>query len=784
MPDFEKLGVFYLGRLYDIEQRKAKDELLLYDSRDLVTHAVCIGMTGSGKTGLCIALLEEAAIDGIPAIVIDPKGDLGNLLLTFPELRAEDFRPWIGPEEDAARQAETWRRGLAEWGQDGARVRRMKDAAEFAIYTPGSSAGLPVSILSSFAAPPPGIAADRELLRERVNAAATSLLGLAGIEADPIRSREHILLATVLDHAWRAGRGLDLAGIIQAVQNPPVNRIGALDLDAFYPPQERFALVMALNNVLAAPGFESWMEGEPLDIGRILYTAAGKPRVAVFSIAHLADNERMFFVSLLLSQTLAWMRAQSGTTSLRALVYMDEIFGYFPPVANPPSKQPLLTLLKQARAFGLGVVLATQNPVDLDYKGLANAGTWFIGRLQTERDKARVLDGLEGVASTHFDRQRVDRTLSGLGSRVFLLHNVHEDAPAVFQTRWTLSYLRGPLTRDEIRRLATTPAAPAPPHPAAVPAQAAAGPPALPPDVPQHYLPLRSASAGAALLYRPMLLGAAQVNFPEANYTDELLFLTPVTAEAVPVNWGDSTRAGLAVSDLETEPAPEARYADLPPAAARARSYAAWSRDFAAWLYQSHKLRLLKSPATGMTSAPGEAERDFRIRLRQVAREQRDEAVGQLRRKYAPKTAVLQDRIRRAEQAVERETEQAGEQKLSTALSVGATLLGAFLGRKAVSASTVGRAASAARSAGRLRREQQDIERASETVAALQQRLAELEAEFQSEVAAAEAASDPLSEALETVEVRLKKANISVRLVALAWAPYRQAADGSAAPAW
>ncbi|MCA9086899.1 MAG: ATP-binding protein, partial [Planctomycetaceae bacterium] len=209
---------------------------------------------------------------------------------------------------------------------------------------------------------------------------------------------------------------------------PPFDRIGVIGLENFYPQADRFQLAMLLNNLLASPGFSSWMEGESLDIQKMLYSPDGKPRFTILSIAHLSEAERMFFVTIFLNEVVSWMRAQSGTSSLRAILYMDEVFGYFPPTANPPSKTPMLTLLKQARAFGLGVVLATQNPVDLDYKGLSNAGTWFIGRLQTERDKARVLDGLEGAsaAAGHaFDRRQMEVILSGLGSRVFLLNNVH-----------------------------------------------------------------------------------------------------------------------------------------------------------------------------------------------------------------------------------------------------------------------------------------------------------------------------------------------------------------------
>src|SRR5262245_25320320 len=509
--DYERLGAFYLGKQYD-PATKSTGDAVMYDSRDLTTHAVCVGMTGSGKTGLCLALIEEALIDGIPVLMVDPKGDLPNLCLTFPDLRPEDFAPWVNEEDAqrkgltteayAAQQAELWRKGLAAWGEDGARIRRLRHAAEIAVYTPGSTAGLPVSIVKSFAAPPAAVRDDPELLRERIGTTATSLLGLLGIDADPLRSREHILLAKLFETAWRDGRDLDLPGLIQEIQRPPMVKVGALDLEAFFPQKDRFALATRLNNLLAAPGFDTWLEGEPLDVGALLHTPEGKPRAAIFSIAHLSDTERMFFVSLLLNEMLGWVRAQSGTTSLRALLYMDEVFGYFPPVANPPSKVPLLTLLKQARAFGVGVVLATQNPVDLDYKGLANTGTWFIGRLQTDRDRARVLDGLEGATAggdKRFDRGAMERILGGLGNRIFLLNNVHEDAPVVFESRWVMAYLRGPLTRTQIRQLmagrtapeATRPvAAPAAGAPASTPTtapatSASAGRPVLPPTVPQ-----------------------------------------------------------------------------------------------------------------------------------------------------------------------------------------------------------------------------------------------------------------------------------------------------------
>jgi hypothetical protein len=828
MEDYEKLGVFYLGRRYDDAQRAPTDELVLYDSKDLVTHAVCVGMTGSGKTGLCLALLEEAAIDGVPALLIDPKGDLGNLMLTFPGLRPEDFAPWVNEddankkglsrEEYAAQQAALWSRGLADWGQSGERILRLREAAEVAIYTPGSTAGWPISILKSLAAPGPAVRDDNELLRERINTTVTSLLGMVGVEADPIRSREHILLSTIFYEAWRQGQDLDLADIIQQVQAPPVTKVGVLDMEMFYPAKERFALVMALNNMLASPGFSAWLEGEPLDIQQLLYTSAGKPRLAILSIAHLTDAERMFFVSLLLNQVLGWMRTQAGTTSLRAVLYMDEIFGYFPPVANPPSKAPLLTLLKQARAFGLGVVLATQNPVDLDYKGLSNAGTWFIGRLQTERDKARVLEGLEGAAASAgstFDRQRMEQTLAGLESRVFLMNNVHEDMPVLLQTRWVMSYLRGPLTRSQIKLLMDPmkrPQAAVPAAPAAIAATAATGPAAAPPpaapatlpaaaaspasarpvvpaEVPQLYVPVRgSGPQGSTLLYRPSLLGLVRINFVEAkrgvDVTRSLTAVTPITEDVIPVDWGNGRLVELAADDLEKSPRDDSAFGELVAAAAKPKNYAAWTKELVAWLYAGQSLELFSSPRLKLVSRPGETERDFRVRLQQAAHESRDAAAEKLRQKYAPKTAALQERLRVAQQAVDREKAQAKQQQMQTAISFGATLLGAFVGRKAVSASNVGRATTAARGVSRSLKEKQDIERAGDTVETLKARLADLEAGFKGELAELETAWNLQMESLDRLAIKPKKANIAVQLLALAWAPHWRDTQGTLQPAW
>ncbi|MCI0453433.1 MAG: ATP-binding protein [Candidatus Dadabacteria bacterium] len=813
MEDFEKLGVFYLGRPYDLNEKRRKEGLVLYDSKDLVTHAVCVGMTGSGKTGLCIGLLEEAAIDGIPSIVIDPKGDLSNLLLTFPDLRGEDFRPWINeddarskgfsPEEYANKQAELWKRGLAEWGQDGERIKRLRNASDFAVYTPGSSAGLSVSILSSFAAPDQKIIQDSELMRERISTTATSLLGLLGMEANPIQSREHILLSTILDSAWRQGKNLDLPGIIQQVQTPPVARVGVLELESFFPSKDRFSFAMMVNNLLAAPGFNAWMEGDDLDIGQILYTQQSKPRVSIFSISHLNDAERMFFVSLLLTQILGWMRSQSGTNSLRAIIYMDEIFGYFPPVANPPSKTPLLTLLKQARAFGVGVLLATQNPVDLDYKGLSNTGTWFIGRLQTERDKARVLDGLEGVSGNsgaRFDRKKIEETLSSLTTRIFLMNNVHEEEPEIFESRWAMSYLRGPLTRDQIKMLMdprkpghTETGKQAPPVTKAVkdeaPTSGRQDRPILPPEVPQYFIPVRVAQPSAGdLVYIPMLLGCGKVYYADAKIgiaaDQDASYLLELSQHVSSLDWQQAMEVSFKESDLEKFPADEAIYMDLPGEAGMVKSYGTWSRSFADWLFKNHKIELLRNQGLKAISKPNESERDFRIRLQEASREERDQLAERLRQRYAAKFSGIQERIRRAEQAVAREEEQSKQQKIQTAISFGTTILGAFLGKKRVGVSTLGRATTAMRGVGRTMKESQDIDRAEDTLQVLKKQYADLEAQFKAETEDIAAKFDSQLESLESVEIRPKRSNISVRLIALVWAPYLQGEQGGLIPAW
>ncbi|MBU6450651.1 MAG: ATP-binding protein [Cyanobacteria bacterium REEB67] len=813
MADFEKLGVFYLGKKYDMQARQVLDDLVLYDSSDLTTHAVCIGMTGSGKTGLCLGLLEEAAIDGIPVIAIDPKGDLGNLLLTFPDLAAADFAPWVDStearrrgvsvDELAASEADHWREGLKTWQQDGGRIKRLRDAADLSIYTPGSSAGIAVSILHSLSRPDQALLEDGDLLREKIASAAGCILALLGIAFDPLKSRDHILLASIIGDAWKNGRDIALPDLIGLIQKPPLTRVCALDLESFYPAKERLELSLAINNLLAAPGFESWLTGVPLDIDSILYCSAGKPRISIFSISHLSDQERMFFVTLLLNEIISWMRAQSGTPSLRAILYMDEIFGYFPPVANPPAKQPLLTLLKQARAFGLGVVLASQNPVDIDYKGLSNAGTWFIGRLQTDRDKQRLLDGLESASqenSSHsaghgqsFDRQGMSEILSSLDQRVFLMNNVHEDKPVLFETRWTLSYLRGPLARQEIKRLMEPAKKKAAEKPADIETNLCSdsgepvGPSAntdkrsnllVDPAIEQLFVPVSVAafSGSAKNNYEATLLASATVRFSEPKYGVELVqernYLVPVSRRGVlPIDFKNAKAIKVALADLPTKAPTEVDLLLSEPdqALLNASKYKDYGRDFLAYLSASCKLILWRSPSTGLVSRPGESERDFRIRLSQAASEKRDELVAGLRGKYQARIQALQEKIRLAEFKINEEEAQAKQAEVDSAIAIGATVLGAFMGRKPLGSTSVGRASTAARGVNRAAKQRQDVELARSNRVELEQKLGELETQFRNEAAAIGTRLDSQREAFEEVALLPKKTAIKVNLIGLAW---------------
>ncbi len=808
--DYEKLGTFYLGRRV-AEDGEPSDEPVLYDSRDLTTHGVIVGMTGSGKTGLSVGILEEAAIDGIPSLVIDPKGDMGNLMLTFPQLRPEDFEPWVDPAEAtrngrstaeyAADTAELWKNGLAEWGQEPSRIQRFREAAEVSIYTPGATSGLSLSVLRSFAAPGEAVRDDPDALRERTQSAVSGLLSLLGIEADPLQSREHILISNILDHSWRDGQDLDLAGMIRAIVEPPFDRLGVMDLETFLPAKERSALAMSLNNLLASPGFSAWMEGAPLDIGNLLYGPDGRPKISVISIAHLSDAERMFVVTLILNEMVSWMRSQTGTSSLRALLYMDEIFGFFPPTANPPSKVPMLTLLKQARAYGVGVLLATQNPVDLDYKGLSNCGSWFIGRLQTERDRARVLGGLEGAstdAGRELDKSELEETIGRLGKRRFLLNNVHEDAPVVLETRWVLSYLRGPLVRAEIQRLmegarraltrptAKEKAREASANKVAAEASEAAERPQLPAAVVERFLrPQEDLQDNQELVYRPMMFGAAEMHFKRTSVGlddwREIFLVAPIEEGSRSLSWEEAARLPEEPK-LWKRPEKGARFAPLAAPGMREKSWSAAAKKMSSELYRTQLETIWKHPGLKQYSEPGETEGDFRRRIQQDLKEARDLAVEKLRQSYAKKLESLEGKLLTARQRVEKEKVQLKDSKRSALVNVGVGVLGTLMGRKKLSATAVRRAGMAIRGFGRSSKDREDVEHAEEKLEVLLEQQTELEAEAARELDALRERLEEADTELERIDVRPLKTDIAVNQQLLLWTPWSLSTSGIAQP--
>ncbi|MBN2549243.1 MAG: DUF87 domain-containing protein [Anaerolineales bacterium] len=828
-------GNFYLGRFFDAQKGKTTDRPVLYELDDLTTHAVVVGMTGSGKTGLCIDMLEEAALNGIPALMIDPKGDITNTLLHFPDLLPQDFQPWINPdlarrdgktiEQAAAETAATWKNGLADWGIESERLLALKNAAQFAIYTPGSDAGIPVSILASLKAPTIPWEGNRELLREKISGTVTALLGLVGLtDIDPVRSREHILLSNIFEHAWSHGADLDLGELIMQTQTPPFPKLGVLDVNTFFPQKDRFELAMLLNNILASPAFQAWIEGQPLDIPSLLYTPDGRPRHSVFYIAHLPETERMFFVTLLFSAVESWMRAQSGTSTLRSIVYFDEIFGYLPPISNPPSKQIMLRMLKQARAFGVGLVLATQNPVDVDYKALSNAGTWFIGKLQTDQDKQRLLDGLEGAMTGGLDRSGYDRLISAIGKRVFLLHNVHNkpsEMGQLLQTRWAMNYLAGPLARNQIPPLnqlagatlpttASTPAAPyspaaqpdtapkaaapaAAPTPPARPEAKAAGSalgsatrPALPAGVTEYFLPNNLTFTQAfkaagqlypqdaqsqGILYRPVILGQTRVRFLNRKYNlDYELLRTVLVADPDRrgmVRWENYPSPSLEPSELEENPAPGARFASLEAPITEARLVTAMQKDLVDWGYRTSQVAVRVNETLAIYAGPNITQAEFQQMCTDAAREGRDAESKKACATYDRKIDVLQEKLAREERELDQDESELSQRKMEELGTHAENVLSLFAKRKSsrrISSSLTKRRMTEQAKA--------DVEESIEAIAEMKKEIAALEKEKAQVLEEINQRwSDMINQSSELSLSPLKK-DVLLDFFGVAWFPY------------
>ncbi|MCK5786499.1 MAG: ATP-binding protein [Candidatus Sabulitectum sp.] len=777
----------------------------MYDARDLTTHAVCLGMTGSGKTGLCIDLLEEAALDSVPAIIIDPKGDITNLLLTFPDLLPGDFKPWVNiddarrkglsVDEYAGQVAKTWKSGLAEWDQTPQRIRALKESTEFSVFTPGSDAGIGISILSALTPPDLSWETDSELIREQIQGVVNALLGLIGVDADPLLSREYILLSSIIEHYWRKQESLDLPILITSIQSPPVEKLGVFDIETFFPAKERFKFAIAMNSIIASPDFQSWLKGEPLDIATLLHTPSGKPRHSIIYLAHLTDSQKMFFVTLLLERTVSWMRTQSGTTSLRALLYFDEVFGFLPPVAEPPSKKPLLRLLKQARAFGLGLILTTQNPMDIDYKGMSNAGTWFIGRLQTDRDKKRLLDGLESIsaeAGSGFDRSEIDNIISSLDSRVFLLHNVHEDETIVFQTRWAMSYLRGPLTRDQIRSLHQSREiihAPVQEKPRSetVVAPDVTGSdskqPVLPPGIKQVFLPV-GISRGQALdkvpgkqkiqlHYEPALIALAKVSYLNRKRniakTDIRAFLVSPDDQGIIMEWDEAETRKLTVDDLTHNPEPDCFFRDSHPSGwATERSLKAITKDFSNYLYHNSILEIPFNPTLKMNASPDESEADFIVRCREKAKALRDVDVDKLRDKTRTKLNRLETKLSREQRELEEDRSDYNSRKSEEFLSAGETIVGmlGLFGRRRTTGLS-----SAARKRRMTKNAKADIRESEEEIERLEDDIRQLEEDVKEKAESIVEKWEAALEDADVLEVKPRRADVQITLVTPAWLP-------------
>ncbi|MCC6238234.1 MAG: DUF853 family protein [Dehalococcoidia bacterium] len=813
-----KPGEFYLGSVLD-EKGERTDAVLSYDATDLTTHGVIVGMTGSGKTGLGIVAIEEALLAGIPVLVLDPKGDMTNLKLTFPGLAASDFRPWVN-EGDAKRagqslddfagaQAELWAGGLSRAGLGTADLEALRAAGTVTIYTPGSEAGVPLNVVGSLA--PPGGDANAESVREEAAAVASGLLSLVGIEADPLASREHILLSNLIERAWVAGQALDLGTLIAQTMDPPVRKLGVFEVDTFFPPNDRRALALRLNALVASASFAAWTQGAPLDIGALLFTPDGRPRVSVVYLAHLSDAERQFVVSLVLAKFITWMRAQSGTTDLRALIYMDEMFGFAPPSAEPPSKRGILTLLKQARAYGVGLLLSTQNPVDLDYKAMSNAGTWVIGRLQTERDKERVLEGLRS-ASGSVDVDAIGRLISGLGARQFVLHNTHErGGPQLFTTRWAMSYLRGPLTREQIESLEpdhdpAPGAAPAPPAPPATgaPSRATAAPevapapapsatepadasrvaPAIASGVPVFYADpsagwLEAVGAGGGSRLAPALAARLYLRFDDTklqlDQTDEWeAVLFPLEAR---VDLEALRHVDYDARDLRSTPPDGALYALTGAPLGTPSYFRDFERDLKDHLTRTSRRQLQVNRKLKLASRVDESAEDFAKRCDDAAQTQADAEVAKLRDRYDAKIDRVRDAIDRATDRVDVLKTDTSTRRTSEVLGAVGDILGSFLGGRsttrtiATGAGRVLRGATSRR--GQSARTSSRLDAAEGQLTERQADLEELEAELLEEITEVNDRWEAVGKEIETVDVGLEKSDVTVQEIALVWLPTR-----------
>ena len=730
--DYEKLKLFYIGK----EKIDGQITPLVYQNKDLLTHAAIIGMTGSGKTGLGVTLLEEAAIDAIPSIIIDPKGDMTNLLLNFPELNPSDFEPWLDDsevsnsggtkEELAIKVSNSYKEGIQRDFQDLSRVKKLKDSADFTIYTPGSSAGIQVSILSSFKAPTIEILEDMELFSNIINSTVHSILSLIDNKSDET-SKESILLASIFTNYFKEQKDLTLEELITLIVTPPFSKIGVFDLETFFPQSDRLKFALKINTIIASPSFSSWLEGESLDISKMLYSQSGKAKVNIFSIAHLNDSQRMFFVTILLNQILAWMRRQEGTTSLKALLYMDEIFGYFPPQANPPSKQPMLTLLKQARSFGIGVILSTQNPVDIDYKGLSNIGTWFIGRLQTKQDIEKVIDGLSSASEKGLNKQELSLALGTLAKRNFIMKNINEEHIKTFETRWALSYLKGPLSKDAIKKLMENKKNNSPKNleekksevnEPFIDVSKGKSKPVIVSSIKEKY---SYSSQNNAYYMQGYLLFSCSVHYlytlKNVDLKENINFKIYLDEKATEINFDE--KEDVLIYSFDEKEKTNSFYYELPSFIQNEKELKLLERDFADYVYRNFKLTLYKNDTLKISSKQYESLDDFKIRIQDRLNEQIDEKIENLKQKFEKENTLLEQKISKLFEKLKKEEQDSISATTNSIISIGTSILGAFFGKSSKTA-IISKVATSSRDVSKALKERGDIKTVQGEIDALQ----------------------------------------------------------------
>ncbi len=770
---YEKLGLFYLGKDVDKTTLDATEALTLLKNKNFTTHAAIIGMTGSGKTGLGVGIIEEAALDNIPSIVIDPKGDMGNLCLVDATFSSKAFEPWVADEARAkeievATYAEKistmWKEGIESWGQTPERAAKLQAVAK-TIYTPGSSAGVAINVMSSLEAPPSEVMEDSDTFTSYLKSTTVSLLSLVGIVAEPLDSKEYILLAQIITKSWIAGDDLGIEILIGKIIKPGFKKIGVLPLEDFYPQEARFKLATKFNSLLASPSFSLWLQGDSLDIQKLLYDENGKAKVAIFSISHLNDNERMFFVTLLLNKYIAWMRRQSGTSALKTILYMDEIYGFFPPTKNPPSKEPMLLLLKQARAFGVGVVLSTQNPVDLDYKGLSNIGTWFIGRLQTTQDIERVIDGLGGKVGASYKKSEIKTLLANLKKRTFFLKSAHLEDIRLFSTRWVMSYLKGPLKRDEISMLMKAQKEAQSIEVESVDTmiqkKSKLGAFQHIDDSIAQYFELDSSETNE---FTATLGASAKVHFYNArkgiDEERELVVSLPLEKNQKSIDWDD---ASVEEEHFENYPhtAPrKAKFQSLPDIVLEDKGLKKAIRELKESLYREQNLELLRCKSPKLESKVEESESDFKVRLQDMLNDKKESEIEKFQTRFEKKEKTLLDRLGRAKERVEKEE----SDSTSSMFEAGIAVLGALFGK--TSPTKIGRAF---KKGSNILKERGDMSRAEERMAKIQEDIEALEYELEDTIDALNEEYNVDNCEIETFKIKPRKTDIDVKLCAVVW---------------